>query len=67
MSRKQTDLELLRHFAGVLVSRAAWHKILKPHVSGISMDVVLFSDNGSSLVHHYQVFGRGVRHMRHCV
>ena len=44
------------------VTRAAWHKALKPQVSGASTDVVLFSEHGSSLVHHYRVFGRSAAH-----
>ena len=44
------------------VTRAAWHKALKPQVSGVSTDVVLFSENGLSLIHHYRVFGRSAAH-----
>ena len=40
------------------VTRAVWRKAMKSHVSGVSIDVFLFSDSGSSLLHHYRVFGR---------
>ena len=33
-------------------ARAVWHKAMKSHVSGVSSDVLLFSESGSSLVHH---------------
>ena len=39
-----------------------WYKALKPHVPGVSSDVLLFSENGLSLVHHYRVFGRSAAH-----
>ena len=51
-----------RWFPPWTVTRAAWHKALKPQVSGISMDVVLLSENSSQLVHHYRVLGRSVAH-----
>ena len=44
------------------VTRAIWHKAIKSHVSGVSTDVSLFSKSGSSLVHHYRVFGRSAAH-----
>ena len=53
---------LARWFLTWKVTRAARHKALKPQVSGISTDVGLFSENGSSLVHHYRVFGRSAPH-----
>ena len=33
-----------------------------PQVSGVSTDVVLFSEHGSLLVHHYRVVGRSAAH-----
>ena len=36
--------------------------MLKTNVSGISTDVVLFSEHGAQLVHHYRVFGDCVAH-----
>ena len=44
------------------VTRAAWRKALKPQVSGVSTDVLLFSESGSSLVHHCRVFGQSAAH-----
>ena len=35
------------------VTRAEWCKAMKSHVSGVSTDVLLFSESGSSPVHHY--------------
>ena len=51
-----------RWFPPWKVTRSAWHKAHKPHVSGVSTDAVLFSDNGSQLVYHYRVFGQSVAH-----
>ena len=45
---------LARWFPPRTVTRAVWRKAIKLHVSG---DVLLFSESGSSLVHHYWVFG----------
>ena len=47
-----------RWFPPWTVTRVVWNKALKPQVSGVSTDVVLFSEYGSSLVHLYRVFGR---------
>ena len=44
------------------VTREVWHQALKQDVSGISTDVLLFSEYGYTLVHHYLVFGRGAAH-----
>ena len=41
---------------------AVWYKAMKSHVSGVSTYVLLFSECGLSLVHHYWVFGRSVAH-----
>ena len=51
-----------RWFPPWTVTRVAWHKALKPQVSGVPTDVMLFSESGSSLVHHYRVFGRSAAH-----
>ena len=42
--------------------RTAWIAALKPNVSGISTDVVLFSKHGAQLVHHYWVYGDCISH-----
>ena len=39
------------------VTRVAWSAVLMPNVSGITTDVVLFSEHGARLVHHYRVYG----------
>ena len=44
------------------VTRGVWRQALKHQVSGISTDVLLFSEYGFTLVHHYWVFGWGVAH-----
>ena len=41
----------------------AWTDALKPCNSGISTDVLLFSELGHALVHHYRVFQRGTAHV----
>ena len=44
------------------VSWEMWREALQPHVSGVSMDIFLFSERGASLIHHYRVFGGGSAH-----
>ena len=51
-----------RCFPPWTVTRAAWHKALKPEVSGVLTDAVLFSENESQLVHHYRVFDQSMAH-----
>ena len=45
------------------VTRQVWTDSLTPRHSGISTDVLLFSDIGLSLVHHYRVHKRGLPHI----
>ena len=59
----------LRHHAGLSVKTASlgkwfppWTVALKPNASGIATDVVLFSQHGARLVHHYRVYGEYVSH-----
>ena len=40
-----------------------WTDALKPCNSGISTEVLLFSELGHALVHHYRVFQRGAAHV----
>ena len=40
-----------------------WSDTLNPHISGVSTDVLLFSECGTPLVHHYRVFARGISHI----
>ena len=44
------------------VTRQVWTDLLSPRHSGISTDVLLFSDISLSLVHHYRVHQRGLPH-----
>ena len=44
------------------VARKAWNAALKPSVSGIAMDIMLFSQYGIRLVHRYRVYGGYVLH-----
>ena len=44
------------------VSRKIWRDVLQPHVSGVSTDILLFSERGAPLIHHYRVFGGGGAH-----
>ena len=46
-----------------MVSRKVWSDALSAQHSGISMDVLLFSDIHLSLVHHYRVHKRGLPHI----
>ena len=44
------------------VRRQIWADALKPCHSGVSTDVLLFSEINLSLVHHYRVFWRRLPH-----
>ena len=45
------------------VTRKVWSDSLTPRHYVISTDVLLFSDIGLSLVHHYRVHKRGLPHI----
>ena len=45
------------------VQRQTWTDSLKPCHSVVSADVLLFSDIGLSLAHHYRVYKRGLPHL----
>ena len=45
------------------VRRQTWTDTLKPSNSGISTDVLLFSELGLPLVHHYRVLQKGTSHV----
>ena len=45
------------------VRRQVWEDSLKPQHSGISTDILLFSDIHLSLVHHYRIHKRGLPHV----
>ena len=45
------------------VHRQVWSDSLKAGHSGISTDIMLFSDLNLSLVHHYRVHKRGLPHI----
>ena len=51
-----------RFFPPWTVPRQIWADALKPYHSGVSTDVLLFSEINISLVHHYRVFRRGLPH-----
>ena len=38
------------------VTRDVWHDALRPDVSGVAVDALLFHDAGSRLVHRYRVY-----------
>ena len=49
-----------------MVSRNVWSEALSAQHSGISTDVLLFSDIHLSLVHHYRVHKRGLMYVLGC-
>ena len=55
------------HWAGTVppwtVTRAAWNVALRPSVSGIAMDVMLFHQHSGRLVHRYCIFADPLPHM----
>ena len=57
---KSASLE--KFFPPWTVRRQIWVDALKPCHSGVSTDVLLFSEIQLSLVHHYRVFKRGLPH-----
>ena len=46
-----------------IVRRQVWSDSLKQRHSGISTDILLFSDINLSLVHHYRIHKRGLSHI----
>ena len=60
LSVKTTNLG--KWFPPWTVTQTAWNAALKPNVSGISNDMVLFSEHGAQLVHHYRVYSDCVSH-----
>ena len=62
MNNSVKTANLGRWFPPWTVTRVVWHKALKPHISSVSTDTVLLSENGSQLVHHYWVFDQSVAH-----
>ena len=39
-----------------MVTREVWHDALRPDVSGVAVDALLFHEAGSRLVHRYRVY-----------
>ena len=58
------DIRMERLFPPWTVTRQVYTESLTLRHSGISNDVLLFSDIGLSLVHHYRVHKRGLPHER---
>ena len=48
------------------VTRSAWVAALRPRVSGIATDVMLFSQHGARLIQRYRVFADSVPHQSLC-
>ena len=53
---------LAKCFPPWTVTHSAWTATPRPKVSGISADVMLFSQQGVRLVHRYYVFDDNVTH-----
>ena len=56
-----------RWFPPWTVSRDKWHEALRSSVSGVSTDVLLFSQCGVPLVHRYRVFSRASMHISYMI
>ena len=56
-------VNLGRWFPPWTVRRQTWNDALKPSNLGISTDMLLFSELGHALVHHYGVFQKGTSHV----
>ena len=57
---RSTNLDL--RIPPLTVQRQIWGDALRPCHSGISTDVLLFSEIHLSLMHHYRVFRQGLPH-----
>ena len=57
-----SDIKSAISFRPWTVRRQIWADALKPCHSGVSTDVLLFSEINLSLVHHYRVFRRRLPH-----
>ena len=53
---------LAKYFPAWTVSRVEWSKMLMPCVSGVAIDMLLFSRVGSPLCHRYQLISRTGSH-----
>ena len=56
-------VNLVKWFPPWTVSREVWREALLPYVSGVSTDILLFSERGVPLIHHYRVLGGGSTHV----
>ena len=54
---------LVKWFPPWTVTRQTWNDTLNPRISGVSTDVLLLSECGHALVHHYRVFTKGISHV----
>ena len=48
--------DVAQFFPPCTVSRDVWHAALRPDVSGVTVDALLFHEAGSQLVHRYRVY-----------
>ena len=55
------DCKLRQVVSPWTVKRQTRCDALNPHISGVSTDVLVFSECGAPLIHHYRVFGGGGR------
>ena len=51
-----------RYFPPWTVTRAAWNAVLRPNVSGIATDIMLFHQYGGRLVHRYRIYAYSIPH-----
>ena len=51
-----------KYFLPWTVTRAAWTAVLRPGVSGITTDMMLFHQHGARLVHRYRVYADNLPH-----
>ena len=50
------DDERCKVFSPWTVTRDVWHAALRPEVSGVAVDALLFHEAGRRLVHRYRVY-----------
>ena len=54
---------LVKCFSPWTVTRQMWKDALNPRISGVLTDVLLFSECGPALVHHYRVYMKVISHV----
>ena len=52
----EATTNIAKFFPPWTVTRSVWHAALRPHMSGVAVDALLFHEAGRHLVHRYRVY-----------